>query len=97
MTALADLCEHLPRLASVFAGCHVLHRVDTIEKMVGGASAFLGAWFGRADIELAVHCDRVAVDDLAGELFGERERQRSLSTGCGAENHDEQRLRRSDF
>ena len=64
----------------------------TIEQMVRRAGALGGAGLGGADVELAIHGDRVAVDDLAVELLSERQRQRRFSAGRGPEDDHQQRL-----
>ena len=85
----------LPRLASIFAGRHVARGRDEIEKMVRRPCAFDASGLGRADIELAVQGDRIAVDDLAlkaarqaratepsSRWLSGRERRASSGSGC---------------
>src|SRR5579862_7667082 len=93
MLTLADLREHLSRLAGIFPGGHVVGGLDTIEKMVGSATSLLGGGLGRADVELAVHRHRIAVDDFAVELLSERQRQRRFATRRGAEDYHQRRLK----
>jgi hypothetical protein len=60
--------------------------------MMGGASAFFGGGFGGPDFKFAVHRNRVAIDDFPMKMLGEGERERSLTTGGGTENDDQQRV-----
>ena len=60
--------------------------------MMRSAGTLGGAGLGRADVELAIHGDRIAVDDLSVEFFSERQRQRRLATGGGAEDYYQERL-----
>ena len=57
--------------------------------------SFRGAGLGRANIELAIHRDRIAVDDFARELLRQRQRQRRLPARCRSKNDHQQRFRRS--
>jgi hypothetical protein len=51
-------------------------------------AAFGWGGLGGTDLHLAIDGDGVAADDLAGEAFGEMERERSLAAGGGAEEDD---------
>ena len=95
--AAADFPEHLPRLASIFAGGHEVSGIDEVEEVVGSAGAFIDIGLGGADIELAIHRDRIAVDDLALEFLRERQRQRRFSAGRRTKDHNQQRLGRGDL
>src|SRR5579863_8062466 len=97
MTARLNLFEHLPRPAGVFAGGDVIGGRDAIEQMMRDSSSFGDGWLRRANIELAVHGDGIAVYNFAVEALCESERQSSFAAGCGTEyNHQRRcRLRRS--
>src|ERR1035438_10195741 len=94
MMARLNLLDHLPRLARIFAGRDVASWRYVIEQMMGGAGSFGGSGLGGADIKLAVHGDRIAVHDLAMEMFCERQGKCGLPTGRGTNHNHEQRFRR---
>ena len=58
--------------------------------MMRGLRAFGHRRFRRADLEVAIHRDRIAVDDLTVEAPRERQRQRGLPAGGRAKHNDEQ-------
>ena len=78
MTSLADLRQHLPGASRVLAGRHELGGLDEIKEMVRRQRSFRGTGLGSADIKLAIHGDRVAVDDLTAKPLRQRQRQRRL-------------------
>src|SRR6476661_362717 len=51
----------------------------------------------RTNIKAAIHRRRVAIDDLAAEPLGERERHRALSRGGRAENGQDERPRHGSY
>jgi hypothetical protein len=59
--------------------------------MMWRSRALVDRRLGRAYIELAIHRDRVAVDDLAIELLCQRKRQRSLPASGGSKDYNQQR------
>src|SRR5207302_10834600 len=65
MAVRFDLLKHLPRLAGVFAGCDVAGGRGTIDQVMWDAVSLESGRLGRADVEPAVHGDRIAVHDLA--------------------------------
>ena len=55
------------------------------KRWCGARRSFRGCGLGRADIKLAVHRDRVAVDDFTAELLRQRQRQRRLPAAPSAQ------------
>src|SRR5215470_3925723 len=75
--------------AGILAGRHVLRGLDKIEEVVRTAGTLRCRGFGRSDLELTVHRNRITVNDLALERTGKGERQGSLSAGRRS-RHDQQ-------
>ena len=75
----------------VQAMIEAVHRFKTdrafAEKVMRRARPFNGARLGRTDFELAVHRDRIAIDDFAEETSRERQRQGRFAASRGTENH----------
>ncbi len=51
--------------------------------------SFFCCGLGRTDLKLAIDRDRIAVNDLAVKVFGERNRQCSLAAAGGPENRNQ--------
>ena len=51
-------------------------------------TAFGDSRLGGADLEVAIHCDGIAIDDLPAEMLGQRQRKGGLPASCGAYHHD---------
>src|SRR6185369_1503338 len=60
--------------------------------MVRNAGPLFRCRFGRADVELLVDGDGIAIDNFALKLGGKFKREGGLSTAGRAEDHDQQRI-----
>ncbi len=70
-----------------------LGRIGDVDQVMRNAAAFVERHLVGADVEPAIDRRRVAVDDLAAEALGQRQRQRALAAGGRAENRDDQPFR----
>ena len=93
MSTLVNFLQHLPRLPRILSGRDMPRRIDAIHQMMPSTRSFGSGRLGRANIELAVHGDRIAVHDLALKTFSQRQRERGLAAGRGAEHYRQQWLR----
>src|SRR5690242_20869676 len=59
-----DLRQHAPRLPGVLASGKNLIRIENVDEVVGNALALRSHELGRADIEITVHLQRIAVHYL---------------------------------
>ncbi len=57
------------RQAGVFAGRAELVGIEDIDQVMGDTTALGQRQFGSADIKVAIHLQRVAVDNFSVELF----------------------------
>ena len=64
-------------------------RIGNVDQVMRNATALLDRNFVGADVEAAIYRRGIAVDDLAIETFGNGEAQRTLASGCRAEDCDE--------
>jgi hypothetical protein len=60
--------------------------------MMGNLGAFGCSGLGRSNIQLAVHRDRIAIDDLSRESFGDCDGERRLTARGGAEDDQQERF-----
>ena len=67
------------RIARELRGGVLLGRIDDVDEMMRNAAALGSRDLVGADVEAAIDRGRIAVDDLAVEPLGERERQRALA------------------
>src|ERR1700733_12154913 len=91
MPAAGNLCDSLAGLPRVFSSAYIGARIDEVDKMMWNLCAFGSRRLGSADLEIAIHSNRIAVDDLAVELARKDERKRGLPASGWAEHDDEQR------
>ena len=84
-----DIADGGSRIAGVLRGGVLLGWLRDIDQVVPNAAATrLGNLVG-PDVEPAVHGSRIAVDDLALVPFRDREPERALARGGGAEDGHE--------
>src|SRR6266851_1184274 len=86
------LAQNLSRLAGIFSCADVGERIDAIEQVMRNFRTLRRTGLSRADFKLAVHCNRVAVDDFSMETPGDGQRQSGLPARRGTQHHDEERL-----
>ena len=79
-------------VARKLRGGVLLGRLDDVDEVVRNAALLRLRQLVGADVEPAVDRGRVAVDDLAAVLLGERERQRALAGRRGPENGEDARI-----
>ena len=89
VAALLDLLERLARLTRILSRSDVGGRLNDVEQMMRGAGTFFAAGLRSADLEFAIHRDRVAIDDFALKTLREGERKSRLAAGGGTENDDQ--------
>ena len=89
MVARLDLGQDLAGLAGIFSRSHLPGGSDAVKQMMGNLGAFVGSGLSRSNIQLGVHGNRIAVDDLSRESFCECEGERGL-TACGGAQDDQQ-------
>src|SRR5271166_6684301 len=94
MAALRDFIQRDASLAGVFAGGERLARLGDIDEAMRDEGAVFVRGFSGTDFEIAIDGNRVATDDLAGELLGKMDGERRLAGGCRAEDDDKKRVRR---
>ncbi len=92
LAAPADLCNRRPCMARVVAGRAGLIRPVQIEAMVRHPRPLLRRRLGRTDIHQPVHRHGVAADNLAAQLFRERNGERRLAARGRAGDHNQWRL-----
>src|ERR1700687_742258 len=86
----SDLGGGGTRPAGVIAGGEPGVGGGDVDEVVGDAGAILARGLGGADLEFAVDGNRVATDDFAAELQGERQGEGGLAAG-GGPGDDQQR------
>ena len=86
MVARLDLGQDRAGLAGIFSRSHLLRGSDAVKQMMGNLGAFGCSRLGRSNIQLGVHCDRIAVDDLSREFLGECDGERGLTARGGAQD-----------
>ena len=79
MFPLLDRNQHLRRRPGKVSGSENLMRFDNIKQVMPNAAAFFQPELARADVETAVHLDRIKIQDLAVQVFGESKCQCRLS------------------
>ena len=57
--------------------------IENVDQVMGNSAAFGQRQFGRADIEVAIHLQGVAVDNFAVELFRDQKCEIALSGSGG--------------
>jgi hypothetical protein len=64
-------------------------RLQNIDQMMRNSAPLVRAQFGRADIEMAIYLERIAVDDFSLERLGQKQRQIAFprSGGSHQRNH----------
>ena len=72
VSARLNLSQNSACPSRILPGSHILHGIDKIKEMVRSLGSFSEARLRRPDVEIAVHGDRIAVNDLALELLGKR-------------------------
>ena len=95
MTALRNLANRRPRLPGILAGGERLTRFGDIDQVMRNSAAIFARRLGSPDLEVAINRNRVATDNLAGELLRECNRECRLARSRRSENDDQQRIRRS--
>ena len=91
--AIGNLPNCVACQARVFSRGEKLVGVQYVDKVMRDAAPLGRRQFRGADIEMAIHLQRIAVDDLTVEFFGEQKGQIALS-GAGRPNDCNQRPRR---
>jgi len=81
--ATGNLPDRVARHACVFARGEKFVRVQDIDEMVRNTPPLGWRQFCGAYVEMAIHLQRIAVDDLAVEFFGEQKSQVALSGAGG--------------
>ena len=71
------------RQAGVFAGGEELVGIQDIDQVMGNTATLGQRQFGSADIKVAIHLERVAVDNFSVELFRKQKCQIALSGSGG--------------
>jgi hypothetical protein len=92
-----DFAENLARLAGIFSGGDFGAGVGAVEEVMRNFGALGSGGLGCADFKLAVHGDRVAVDDFSVKAAGDGEREGRLAAGSGAEHDYDERVAMSQF
>ena len=87
--ACLDLGQDLAGLAGIFPRSHLLGWIDAVKQMMRNLGAFGRARLGGSNIQPGIHGDRIAVDDLSRQFFGEGDGERGL-TACGGAQDDQQ-------
>src|SRR5215207_3022440 len=75
-----DLADDACSVAGKLRGGVDRRRLDDVNQVMGDAPPLLERHLVGADVEPAINRRRIAVDDLAAEAFGEREREGALAT-----------------
>ena len=94
MFALCNFGQCRARLPRILPGGKPSVGSATSIRWCRNTGAVFARRLGRPDFKVAINSNRVATDDLAGELLGERDGQSGLSRGRWPEDDDQQRIRR---
>ena len=95
MATPCDVVERHSRLAGIFARSEGLSGFGDIDEVVWDTSAVIARRLGRSDFEVAIYSNRITADDLSRQTFGERHGERRSPRGSGAQDDDQQRVRRA--
>jgi hypothetical protein len=75
-------------LAGVFPGTERVSGLGDVDQVMRNASAIFARRLRRTNLEIAIHSNRVATDNLAREFLGEMDGERRLARGRRSEDHD---------
>lgn len=83
-------------LARVVAGAEIAVRIADVEQMMPHQRAFGCSGLGRADLHAAIDGDRVATDDLDGQVTGQSQGKSGFAA-CGRPQQEDGEWRGLDF
>ena len=89
--ARVDVADHRRRVARVLRRGVLVGRIDDVDQVMRDAAPLGDRHLVGADVEAAIDGGRIAVDDLAAEALGERQRQRALAGRGRPEDGDDER------
>ena len=87
--AFPDRGDHRARLPLVRGDARLVGDVQDVEQMMRDTALLLLRHLRGADVHPAVQLQRIGVDDLAVEPFGERDREVGLAGGGGTDDRDQ--------
>ena len=90
---MSNLGDHRARLAGIIACGERLVGIGDVEQMMWNVCPLLGRGLGRTNLEMTVDRNRIATDDLTGELLRQADSERRLAGSRGSENDDQKRIR----
>ena len=89
---MSNLGDHGARLAGIIACGERLVGIGDVEQMMWNVCPLLGRGLGRTNLEMTVDRNRIATDDLTGELLRQADSEGRLAGSRGSENDEQKRL-----
>lgn len=84
-----DFMDGLPGDARVLTCGVTVRGVEHVQQAMGDSAAFGLRSLGGADVEPTVELEGIAIDDFAGKVLANAQRERALSSACGAGDDNE--------